>query len=120
MSAERRIVSPEQAGQTLAAHIRNLKANSTWSQARRFIASRAVRVNSELCLDPARRLKAGDVVELLGRPERLPTSHTADLVIRHLDEHVVVVEKSAGISTVRHPAERNWNSRRRALSPTLE
>jgi 23S rRNA pseudouridine1911/1915/1917 synthase len=33
---------------------------------------------------------------------------------------VVVVEKPAGINTVRHPAERDWDDRRKALSPTLE
>jgi 23S rRNA pseudouridine1911/1915/1917 synthase len=32
----------------------------------------------------------------------------------------VVVEKPAGISTVRHPAERDWSPRRKQLSPTLE
>jgi 23S rRNA pseudouridine1911/1915/1917 synthase len=38
----------------------------------------------------------------------------------HLDDHVVVVEKPAGLSTVRHPVERAWTQRRKALSPTLE
>jgi 23S rRNA pseudouridine1911/1915/1917 synthase len=42
------------------------------------------------------------------------------IVLRHLDEHVVVVEKPSGMSTVRHPAERAWDERRKALSPTLE
>jgi 23S rRNA pseudouridine1911/1915/1917 synthase len=31
-----------------------------------------------------------------------------------------VVEKPSGIPTVRHPAERDWNERRRALAPTLD
>src|SRR5207244_4275671 len=43
-----------------------------------------------------------------------------ELTVRHLDEHVVVVEKPAGINTVRHPAERQWSARRRALAPTLD
>jgi 23S rRNA pseudouridine1911/1915/1917 synthase len=50
----------------------------------------------------------------------VPSAVIADLVIRHLDEHVVVVEKPPGISTTRHPAERNWTAERRALSPTLD
>jgi 23S rRNA pseudouridine1911/1915/1917 synthase len=37
-----------------------------------------------------------------------------------LDKHVVVVEKPSGISTVRHPLERDWPASRKALSPTLE
>jgi 23S rRNA pseudouridine1911/1915/1917 synthase len=32
----------------------------------------------------------------------------------------VVVEKPAGLCTVRHPLERDWKERRRALAPTLE
>ena len=42
------------------------------------------------------------------------------IVIRHLDGHVVVAEKPSGMSTVRHPLERDWDARRKALSPTLE
>jgi 23S rRNA pseudouridine1911/1915/1917 synthase len=40
--------------------------------------------------------------------------------IRHLDLSLVVVEKPAGLSTTRHPVERDWSERRKALSPTLE
>lgn len=114
------IATASQAGQTLAAIVRTARPGTTWSQARQLIASRHFRLNSELCLDPARRLKAGDVVEILSKPERLPMAVTAELVIRHLDDHIVVVEKPAGMSTTRHPAERNWSQRRRELSPTLD
>ena len=107
-------------GQTLAATLRRAKPDLSWSHARRLIETRHVRINAELSLDPARRLKAGEVVEILSRPERLPTAFAEDLVVRHLDDHVVVVEKPAGINTVRHPSELNWNIVRRGLSPTLE
>ena len=40
--------------------------------------------------------------------------------MRHLDEQVVVVEKPAGVNTVRHPAELEWSKERRELDPTLE
>jgi 23S rRNA pseudouridine1911/1915/1917 synthase len=40
--------------------------------------------------------------------------------IRHIDEHIVVVEKPSGISTVRHPAERDWLEERRLLVLTLD
>jgi 23S rRNA pseudouridine1911/1915/1917 synthase len=33
---------------------------------------------------------------------------------------VIVIEKPAGISTVRHPAEREWLEERRLLTPTLD
>ena len=43
-----------------------------------------------------------------------------EVVLRYFDEHLVVVEKPCGISTVRHPLERSWSARRKDLSPTLE
>jgi 23S rRNA pseudouridine1911/1915/1917 synthase len=109
----------EQAGLTLAALLRQRLPGQSWNQVRRLIDTRRARVNGELCLDPARRLKEGETIELLARPE---AKRRADepLILRHLDDHLVVVEKPSGISTVRHPAERDWNERRKALSPTLD
>jgi 23S rRNA pseudouridine1911/1915/1917 synthase len=103
----------------LAAVLRQQFADRSWNQIRRLVANRRARVNDELCLDPARRLKEGDRVELLAGPAPLPREAEA-LEIRHLDEQIVVVEKPSGINTVRHPAERAWSERRKALSPTLE
>ncbi len=107
-------------GQTVAAVVRLSRSGLPWSRAKRLIETRHAQVNGELCLDPARRLKTGDVVELFDRPAPLPEAFTEDLVIRHLDEHVVVVEKPPGINTVRHPDELTWKAVRRGLSPTLE
>jgi 23S rRNA pseudouridine1911/1915/1917 synthase len=56
---------------------------------------------------------------LLDRAAPVPRQ-PEQVVVRYLDEHVVVVEKPAGLCTVRHPLERGWNERRRDLSPTLE
>lgn len=118
-SAQDFVVSEEQAGQTLAALLRGWLPGRSWSEVRRLIETRRVRINREICLDPARRLKAGESVALLSRPAVVPALQ-ADIPIRHLDDHVVVIEKPTGISTVRHPTERAWNARRKALSPTLE
>jgi 23S rRNA pseudouridine1911/1915/1917 synthase len=111
--------SAEQVGLTLAALLRQYLPGQSWSQVRRLIETRRARVNGEPCLDPARRLKEGETVELLGRPTPKERPDEA-IVLRHLDDHFVVVEKPSGISTVRHPVERAWNERRKALSPTLE
>jgi 23S rRNA pseudouridine1911/1915/1917 synthase len=119
-SALTHTVAADQADVTVAAFVRAQIPETSWSQARQMIASRRVRINQELCLDPARRLKAGDLVEILNSPERVPAALQAELVIRHLDDHVVVVEKPPGLSSTRHPAERHWNRRRRELSPTLD
>jgi 23S rRNA pseudouridine1911/1915/1917 synthase len=113
-------ISADQAGATLAAVLRSRLPGQSWTQVRQVVAGRRVKVNGDLCLDPARRLKDGDAVELLGRPEKLPEAFTEDLVVRHLDGQVAVVEKPSGINTVRHPSELTWKVVRRDLSPTLE
>jgi 23S rRNA pseudouridine1911/1915/1917 synthase len=118
-SAQTFPVTAAQAGQTLAAALRRWLPGQSWSQARQLVAGRRVRVGGELCLDPARRLREGAVVEVLARPAPRPRRHEA-ITLRHLDEHVVVVEKPSGLSTVRHPAERDWPERRKVLAPTLE
>lgn len=112
-------IAAEQVGLTLAALLRQRLPGQSWSQVRRLIEARRARVNGELCLDPARRLKEGETVELLARSEARQRWDDA-IVLRHLDNHLVVVEKPSGVSTVRHPAERDWNERRKALSPTLD
>jgi 23S rRNA pseudouridine1911/1915/1917 synthase len=113
------IVSENQAGATLAAFLRSHLPGQSWTAVRRLIETRRVQIGDELCLDPARRLRGGEQVDLLARPAARPRRHEA-IVIRYLDLHLVVVEKPSGVSTVRHPAERHWPEKRKALSPTLE
>ena len=112
-------IPAELAGATLAAVLRSHLAGQSWKQVRQLVEARHAKVNGELCLDPARRLKEGETVELLARPAPKPRQAEA-IAVRHLDEHVVVVEKPSGLATVRHPLERDWTERRRALAPTLE
>jgi 23S rRNA pseudouridine1911/1915/1917 synthase len=112
-------ITEDQAGVTLAALLRQLNPELSWTRAKRLVETRHVKLDGDVCLDPARRLRAGVVVELLAKPAVPPRQHEL-LVLRHLDEHLVVVEKPSGVSTVRHPSERAWNARRKALHPTLE
>jgi 23S rRNA pseudouridine1911/1915/1917 synthase len=113
------LIAASDEGATLAAWLRQRLPDHSWNQVRRIVETRRVRIGGELCLDPARRLHEGEVVELLAVPApSLPQKET--IAIRYLDPHLVVVEKPSGISTVRHPSERAWNARRKALSPTLE
>jgi 23S rRNA pseudouridine1911/1915/1917 synthase len=112
-------VTAEHAEKTLAALLRALLPGQSWADVRRLIETRRAKVNGDICLDPARRVHEGEVVEVLPRPAAKP-KQPEQVTIRHLDEHVVVVEKPSGINTVRHPAERTWTQRRKALSPTLE
>jgi 23S rRNA pseudouridine1911/1915/1917 synthase len=119
MAAQVFSVADDQAGRTLAAVLRPLLLGMSWSEVRRLIEVRRVKVGGEICLDPARRLCAGESVELLAVPAA-PPPRADSIVIRYLDSSLVVVEKPAGIATTRHPAERDWSARRKALSPTLE
>jgi 23S rRNA pseudouridine1911/1915/1917 synthase len=112
-------VTAEQSGITLAAFLRARLPDHSWTKIRQLIASRRIKVGGELCLDAARRLRQADAVELM--PVSAPKTHQRHVIkIRYLDKHVVVAEKPAGLSTVRHPLERDWPSRRKELSPTLE
>ncbi len=113
------VVSADQDGVTLAALLRQRLAGQSWNQVRRLIETRHARVGGDLCLDPARRVHLGETIELLDRPAVKPRQ-PEQVVLRHLDAHVVVVEKPSGICTVRHPFERAWKKERKELSPTLE
>jgi 23S rRNA pseudouridine1911/1915/1917 synthase len=119
MAAQLISISPELAGQTLAAVLRAHLPNASWTQVRRLIEARRARIGGELCLDAARRVKEGDAVEILDQPAPKP-AQPETVVMRYLDPHLIAVEKPAGLSTVRHPAERTWTERRKKLSPTLE
>lgn len=114
-------VSPPEAGHTLAKVLRSRLGGPSWTDVRKLIAARRVKVGDAICSDDARRLKENEVVVLLEHPKPLPrVAHPERLVIRHLDDHVVVVEKPAGVNSVRHPAELEWSETRRQLDPTLQ
>src|SRR5205814_1373158 len=49
-----------------------------------------------------------------------PPPREEDVKIRYLDQHVVVVEKPAGLTSVRHHEERQWKEERKNAQPTLE
>ncbi|VTS05543.1 RluA family pseudouridine synthase [Tuwongella immobilis] len=114
-------ITDETAGVTLAAALRAQLPDQSWSQLKRLIEGRRVTIDDALCMDPARRVKTGEQIALRNKPIELEREATIDgLTIRYFDEHLIVVEKPSGISTVRHPAELEWNERRRGLSPTLD
>lgn len=106
-------------GLTLAAALKALVPGTSWNQAKHWITKRHVQVNGNLCLDDARRLSEKDVIKLWQQPLAKPVE-VSDLRIAYLDEHLLVVEKPAGVTSVRHFAERKLSTRRRQLQPTLE
>lgn len=91
-----------------------------------MVRDRRVHLAGTLCLDPMRRLKTGQRVEVAlaevpsARPPR-PREAVPSPIIRHADDQIVVVDKPAGLTTMRHPEEAaEFGDRgRRYLPPTL-
>ena len=104
---------------TLLAALRRWRPGDSWSQVRRLVHHRHVQVNGNLCTDPGRRLKAGDVVKVWQEAVAAPV-RPHDVHIEFLDAHLIVVEKPAGVTTLRHSEERQWPQRRRQFQPTLD
>jgi 23S rRNA pseudouridine1911/1915/1917 synthase len=97
-----------------------------------------VRIGGKPCSDPQQRVQRGQHIDIRVpqkkvRPAKGPPAVKAKPVVppidpalpapvvRYVDEHVVVVEKPAGMTTMRHPEEANeFGSRgKRFLPPTL-
>ncbi len=116
------VVSRAEAGRSLADAVAN-RLGLPRPAARTLVGERRVRVAGSPCLDPARRLHAGQRVEVDDpAPPPRPKSDAAFApVVRHADAHVVVVDKPPGLTTMRHPEEAaEFGARgRRFLPPTL-
>ena len=114
-------IAPPEAGQTLAAVLRAHAGDPplSWGQVRQLIAARRVQVNGTLCVDDARRLAVGERIAVLTASLR-PMPAAGDLVVRYLDDHLVVAEKPAGILSVRNPDEAGWDEKRKGKQPTLD
>lgn len=108
MSVPSRTASDQDAGLTLAAVVREMLREilpgTSWSQAKKLCTSGRVFVDGAPAIDPARRMSAGERVEVrTGGPGRREQALT-DLIV-HLDGEIAVVRKPAGILTV--PFERD-------------
>jgi 23S rRNA pseudouridine1911/1915/1917 synthase len=106
-------------GQTVSAALHKLLKDQSWKQVKHLLSARRVQVNGNLCVDEGRRLKKGDVLRVFEHSLAAPPS-VKDMVVHYRDEHLVVVEKPAGINTQRHAEERNWATHRKEKMPTLE
>lgn len=114
-------VSDGLAGQTLAAALRQLlpPQEASWNRVRKWVLNRHVEINGNLCMDHTRRVRSTDVIKLWKTALRKPIG-VEDIRIAYMDTHVIVVEKPAGVTSVRHVQERNLPGRRRQLQPTLD
>lgn len=97
---ERR-VAPEQGGVTLAALVRDALGGVPWSRARALCERGKVRVDGQIVTDSARRLRAGEQVRIDEAAPRLREGAIDHRGIVYLDSQVVVVNKPAGLMSVR-------------------
>jgi 23S rRNA pseudouridine1911/1915/1917 synthase len=112
-------LAAEHSGLTLAAALKRLLPDQSWSQVRKLLAARRVQVNGNLALDGERKVRSGDVVKILEHSLAPPASAESVRLV-YVDEHLLVVQKPAGITTLRHREETDLPQRRKQLQPTLD
>jgi len=94
------IVPPQLDGRPLDGVLRTL-AGLSWGKARQQITSGKVRVRGIVTLETEQTVAAGDPIEVVANAPRVRAGARLERsAILHLDAHVVVVRKPAGISTV--------------------
>src|SRR5262245_58913464 len=118
MSTRTFVVETRDAGRAIASWLAD-RLRLTRPAIVRLLREQRVRVAGSPCLDPDRRLHADQRVEV-----RLPSEETAPPVgpkpkIVHVDEHVVVVDKPPGLTTMRHAEDvAAFGTRARRYLPT--
>lgn len=113
------VASADQTGLTVLAALRKWLPGVSWSAVRKLLAGRHVLVNGALCLDEARRIKAGESITLCDSTLRPPPVEQ-DVRLVWFDQEVIVVDKPAGMITLRHAAERNWSAPKKRRQPALD
>jgi 23S rRNA pseudouridine1911/1915/1917 synthase len=108
-----------QNGKALASVLRECLPDKSWNQVKKLITARQIQVNGNLCLEEGRKVKAGDVIQVWQHP-LAPPADERSVKIRFADQHLVIIEKPAGITTLRHAEERNWSADRKRRQPTLD
>ena len=85
------------------------------------LRQKRVRICGGVCVDPQRRMKAGQTVQLDANSRPALPAAAKQIVVRHVDEEIIVVEKPAGLTTVRHAQEVAALGKRakKFLPPTL-
>ncbi len=110
-------VDAKAANLTVLAVLRQHVPGTSWKVCRQWLSQRRVLVNDVLCVHEARRVAPGDRLTLLG-DSAPPLPQT--VLIRFVNEAVVVVEKPSGVVSVRRPEEAHWPDQKKQLAPTLD
>jgi 23S rRNA pseudouridine1911/1915/1917 synthase len=128
MARKRFVVRSGDAGRRLADWLAD-RLGLTVSAIRRLISQQRVSIAGGVCPDPARPLQPGQRIDVeLPDMESHPSGSSRkeqhrepQPIVRYADEEIVVVDKPAGLTTMRHPEEAAEFGRRarRYLPPTL-
>lgn len=130
MKTESHTVNRREGNRSLLEWVRK-RYSMSWKQARAWLKEGHVRVNEEPCRNPKALLIRGQVLTIdvpnssQDKPQKkskADRNSLPEVVIRYVDEHVVVVEKPAGLTTMRHPEdieEQGGSRARKFLPPTL-
>jgi len=132
MSTRIFVIHRRQAGQPLLATLQ-AELRLPRDDVLRTLRAGDVRLAGNVCTDPERRVRSGQRVHvtLRGKPPRqekvkpaperkapAPQPATHGIVVRYVDEAIAVVEKPAGLTTVRHKdEEREFGSRAKRFLP---
>jgi 23S rRNA pseudouridine1911/1915/1917 synthase len=103
-------VSPAQHGDRIDRALAQAAAEFSRSYLQQLIEEGAVSLNGQTVAKSAQRVKAGDLVAVELRPTQQSQAFKAqpmDLDVVYEDEHVLVINKPAGL--VVHPAPGNWS-----------
>jgi 23S rRNA pseudouridine1911/1915/1917 synthase len=117
-------VSAAQAGTPLI-HVLRSHLKLSHAAARKLLAEHRVHVAGRPCSDPQRRVRRGQRIDVRQPPQQRTASSSRGpkqaFVIRFADPHVLVVDKPAGLTTMRHADEAAEFGKRaqRYLPPTL-
>jgi 23S rRNA pseudouridine1911/1915/1917 synthase len=114
------VVTRRESGRTAAAILRERLGWPAPALERLFKAGR-IRTGRSTCRNSGQRLHAGQRIDILPPVRPRPPNRATGLRIVFVDPHVVVVEKPAGLTTVRHAREISElaSRARRFLPPTL-
>jgi 23S rRNA pseudouridine1911/1915/1917 synthase len=113
------IINRRQSGQALVA-IMQSQLGLAQEDALECVRERGVRLAGNLCTDVNRRVRSGQRVHVTFNPKQAPRKKprrekrpepvelppdAKGITVRFVDEHILVVEKPAGLTTMRHAEE---------------
>lgn len=109
----------DETNETVLKQLRAHVPNISWNKARDLLRGRYIAIGGLLCLDEGRRLRNGEVVTVLDQQLPKPPADE-DVLVRYVDNDVVIVEKPSGMETLRRKTDLTWSWARKNLQPTLD